>query len=198
MPYGDVLIDTTRADGITLAADGHFEVSRSGVYVKLTTTVTSLSLFAQAVASSYTGGTVALTEDASLEIRNNGKTLLAKPSITGGSTSVMNLAIGQDDSGHLTFDTLGMRQVLYPKLYDLSQLATTFKDLDPAMTLRDNLDGTVTATLANATYTLLPQYEVLSPIGGVPPAHRNDPWWEESGVIFFKYPSGAAQGFKVQ
>lgn len=199
MPYGDVLVDTTRPDGITLASDGHYEVSRNGVYVKLTTTVSSLSLFAQAIGSAYTGGTVALTEDASLEIRNNGKTVLAKPNITAQSTTSMNLGIGESSDGFLTFDTLGYQQVLYPKLYDLTQLATTFKSLDPNITLQDNLNGTVTATVNDSPMLLLPLYDVLSPIGGIPPQHRADPWWlSDEGIVYFKYSSGSAQGFRVQ
>lgn len=199
IPYGDVQVDTTRADGITQAADGHYEVSRNGVYVKLTTTVTNLNMFAQAVSSTYAGGTVALTEDAALEIRNNGKTLLARPNITAQSTTAMTIGIGQTAEGYLTFDTLGMQQVLYPRLYNLSQLATTFSSLDPKIILRDNLNGTVTATVNGADLTLLPQYEVLSPIGGIPPEHRADPWWlTDDGIVYFKYTSGSAQGFRVQ
>lgn len=198
VPYGDVLVDTSRADGITLASDGHFEVSRKGVYVKLTTTVSNLALFAQAIQSAYSGGTINLTEDAAFEINNAGNTLLLKPDLVTQLSSVLSVGIGDNSNNQKVFQTIGRTQTLFPHFYDISQLATTFKDIDAKMVLRDNLDGTASATLNGVTYTLTPLYEVLSPIGGIAPEHRADPWWISGGVIYFKYPSGAAQGFIVR
>ncbi|MEH6460632.1 beta strand repeat-containing protein [Chitinimonas sp. JJ19] len=198
MPYGDVLVDPSRPDGITLADDGHFEVSRNGVYVKVSRTISNLSQFSQAIQTAY-NGTVVLTEDASLEVNNGGRTVLMKPNLVttpNGSTSV---GLDQLPDGVLIFRTPGADQLLFPHFFNLSQLAVTFKDLDPAMTLIDNLNGTVTAKLAGTSYLLIPSYEVLSPIGGIPPEHRNDPWWNgPDGLIYFKYPTGGAQGFRIQ
>lgn len=197
IPYGDVLVDTSRADGITLADDGHFEVSRSGVYVKLTTTASSLAQFAQAIQSAY-HGTVTLTEDASYELNNGGLTILVKPDLVGMSSGSTTIGLDQNASGQLVFDTVNLTQTMFPHFYNLAQLATTFATLDPKMTLRDNLDGTVTAKLNGVPYTLVPSYEILSPIGGIPPEHRNDAWWASNdGTIYFKYPTGSAQGFTV-
>lgn len=198
-PYGDVLVDSTRVDGITLASDGHFEVSRNGVIAKLTTTVSNMSLFAQAVQSAYSGGTVTITEDGAFELSNSGKTLLMKPDLVGQSGGLSNIGLVQDANGKWVFQTLGQTQALYPHIYDLTQLASAFSSLDPKIALVDNLNGTVTATVSGNTYILVPEYEVLSPIGGIPPEHRNDGWWLSSdGIIYFKYTSGSAQGFRVQ
>lgn len=197
VPYGDVLIDTSRTDGITLASDGHFEVSRKGVYVKLTTTVSNLALFAQAIQGAYSGGTINLTEDAAFEINNAGNTILLKPDLVTQLSSVLSVGIGGNTNNQKVFQTIGRTQTLFPHFYDINQLATTFKDIDPKMVLLDNLDGTASATLNGVTYILTPLYEVLSPIGGVAPEHRADPWWVSGNVVYFKYPSGAAQGFTI-
>ncbi|WP_374356176.1 beta strand repeat-containing protein [Chitinimonas sp.] len=198
IPYGDVLVDPTRPDGIILADDGHFEVSRNGVYVKLTTSPSSLALFAQAVQSTYQGS-VAITEDGSIEINNSGQTLLIKPDLVSSTTDGFTVGLSQNASGVLQFNTLGRSQLMYPHFYSLPQLISTFSFLDPKATTRDNLDGTVTAILLGKPYTLRPRYQILAPIGGIPPAHRSDPWWiGDDGLIYFKYPTGSAQGFSVQ
>lgn len=198
-PYGDVLVDSTRVDGITLTSDGHFEVSRNGVIAKLTTTASNMGLFAQAVQSAYSGGAVTITEDGAFEISNNGKTLLMKPDLVSQSGGLTGIGLVQDSNGQWVYQTLGQTQALYPHIYDLTQLATTLSVMDPKVTLRDNLNGTVTATIGGNPYVLVPEYEVLSAIGGIPPEHRADAWWASSdGIIYFKYTSGSAQGFRVQ
>jgi hypothetical protein len=197
VPYGDVLVDTTRPDGITLLADGHFEVSRGGVYAKVSTMVYDLGVFAQAVANSYGGGTVQLTADGAYQIDNGGQTLLVKPNLTATVGTALTPSIAPTSNGQLGFNGPTFDQQLYPHFYDLTQMANVFSFLDPKMTLTDNLDGTVTAVIKGQTYKLIAQYQVLSPIGGIPPVHRNDPWWVDSGVIYFKYSTGAAQGFTV-
>lgn len=198
-PYGDVLVDSTRVDGITLTSDGHFEVSRNGVVAKLTTTVSNIAVFVQAVQSAYSGGTVTISEDGAFEISNSGKTLLMKPDLVGQSGGLTGIGLVQDSNGQWVYQTLGQTQALYPHIYDLTQLATTLSVMDPKVTLRDNLNGTVTATIGGNPYVLVPEYEVLSAIGGIPPEHRADAWWASSdGIIYFKYTSGSAQGFRVQ
>ncbi|MBV8467741.1 MAG: hypothetical protein JO218_17515 [Burkholderiales bacterium] len=198
VPYGDVQVDTTRADGTILLPDGHFEVTRKGVYVKVNTMVYDLSAFAQAVSASYGGGTVQLTVDGAYQIDNGGQTLLVKPNLTAVAGTANTPTIVTTANGQLSFNGPAFNQLLYPHFYDLTQLASVFAFLDPKMTLTDNLDGTVTAVVKGQSYTLVPQYQILSPIGGVPPQHRNDAWWSDnSGVLYFKYSTGAAQGFTV-
>lgn len=196
-PYGDVLIDTTRPDGITLANDGRFEVSRNGVYVKLTTTVSNLGLFAQAVATTYSG-TIAITEDGGFEINSGGKTTLVRPDLITTPSTVLGFSIVKASNGRLQLQTLGRQQQLNPRFFDLTQIPVTFKSFDAAIALVDNLDGTVTATMKGGPYRLSPEYEILSPIGGIPPERRSDPYWFTSdGIVYFKYPTGAAQGFRL-
>ncbi|MDK2125305.1 Ig-like domain-containing protein [Parachitinimonas caeni] len=198
-PYGDVKIDTQRPDGITLGDDGHYEVCAKGVCVKLTTTVAGMSFFASAVQTAY-GGSVVITQDGTFEINKGGRTLLVRPSMTAPVSASSTIGLTQNEKNQLVFQTLGFDQVLYPHFYDLKQLTVTFASFDDKMTLRDNLDGTITANVKGTAYTLTPEYEVLSPIGGIPPEHRNDPWWTDAntGLLYFKYPTGGAQGFSVR
>lgn len=198
MPYGDVTVDTSRADGITLASDGHFEVARNGVIAKLTTAASDINGFNQAVKSTYIGGSVTLSEDGAYEVSNNGKTLMMKPALVSEASVYSGTVFGQDSNGQLFFSTNGMSQPLYPHFYDLKQLATILATFDAKVTLRDNLDGTITANMNSSNIVLAPLYEVLSPIGGVPAEHRADPWWIVDDVIYFKYSNGAAQGFRVR
>ncbi len=198
IPYGDVTVDSTRVDGITLASDGHFEVARNGVIAKLATAASDLNLFNQSVKATYIGGSVTLTEDGAYEVSNNGKTLIMKPALVSQASSNSGTVFGQDSTGLMAFSTGGQSQSMYPHFYDLKQLATILATFDAKVTLRDNLDGTVTANMYSSVLSFSPLYEVLSPIGGVPPEHRADPWWVIDDVLYLKYSNGAAQGFRVQ
>jgi hypothetical protein len=198
IPYGDVQVDTSRADGIILADDGHFEITRNGVFVKLTTTVSNLGFFVQAVQTTYPNGSVNISEDGSLEISKSGNTLLVRPDLVNQANSIFTVGILQNASNQKIFQTLNREQTLFPHFYDLNQLKSTFVKIDPNMVLRDNLNGTVTATINGSNYLLTPTYEVLSAIGGIPPENRNDPWWVSNGTIYFKYSNGSAQGFTIQ
>lgn len=199
IPYGELLVDTTRPDGITLANDGHFEVTRKGVYAKLTTTVSNLTHLATAVQATL-AATVSINEDGAFEVNKGGQTVLVKPDITSQTTNSNGFAIRVTETGRMIFQTIGREQILFPKFFDLNQITKTFESLDPKMVLVDNLDGSVTAIVKGASMRLLPEYEILSPIGGIPPEHRNSPFWIDAntGVIYFKYPTGSAQGFRVQ
>lgn len=196
MPYGDVTVDTTRADGITLASDGHFEVARNGVIAKLTTVASDVNSFVQAVRTTYIGGSVTMSEDGAYELSNNGKTLIMKPALVSQGSMYSGTLFGEDGAGQLFFSNNGWNQPLYPHFYDLKQLAAVLATYDAKVTLRDNLDGTVSVSMSGNEFTFTPLYEVLSPIGGVPPEHRADPWWVTDDVIYLKYSNGAAQGFR--
>jgi hypothetical protein len=199
IPYGDVSVDTTRPDGITLANDGHFEISRSGVWVKLTTTASNLGNLAQTLLSTA-NATTTVAEDGALELNVGGTTFLTKPDLTANGTDTTGSTIAIDENGYYHYTSNGRDQILFPHFFDISQIAATFVSLDPKMVLIDNLNGTVTARLNGVDYTLVPTYQVLSPIGGIPPEHRSDPWWVDAntGLIYFKYPTGGAQGFRVE
>lgn len=197
IPYGDVTVNTSRPDGITLASDGHFEVSRNGVVVKLTTAVSNLKTFSDVLA--LHNSTVSLAEDGAYEVSVGGNTLLAKPDLVTSLTDSTNNEISFDSTGRYTFISSKNVQTLNPHFYDIAQLGNIITALDPKSTLVDNLDGTVTANVGGTKYKLTPQYQILSPIGGIPPIHRNDVWWiEADGLVYFKYATGAAQGFRVQ
>jgi len=207
-PIGDVVVDTTLPDGVTLNANGRFELVRAGVKTTFVPSVIDLGHFTAAMQRTYRGY-VLMHEDGALEISENGNTLIMQPDLFVKPVSGVRDGISVGSDALIRYTYGGQQQILYPRLYDMSQLARTFGNANTQVTLRANLDGTVTATMkskateavqsSETTLLLIPAYNVLSPIGGIPPEHRNDPWWlDDDGLIYIKYDNGSAQGFALR
>jgi len=197
LPIWEVTINTSLVDGAVLTDSGYFVVNRNGLSVQMIPMIVDLFPLAASLAAS--GGSVLINSNGVLEIDLNGNTLMIQPNL------VKSPAVAGEPSG-LSYDTAnrywkfvhnGFKQIFFPRFYDMSQVAATFKNLDGSMALRDNLNGTITATIKGASYTFAPEFEVLSALGGVPAEHRNDSWWLASnGTIYLKYANGSAQGFR--
>ena len=207
-PLGDVVVDTARSDGVTLNANGRFESVRNGVVTTLVPTVINLGDFTAAMQRTYRGY-VLMQEDGALEISENGNTLIMQPSMFATPVAGERDGISVGSDALIRYTTDGQQQILYPRFYDMDQLAKTFGDANTTVTLRANLDGTVSATLKPKTatedgggelsYLLVPAYNVLSPIGGIPDQYRDAAWWQgDDGLIYIKYANGSAQGFALR
>lgn len=210
MPFGDVIVDTARTDGVVLTSDGVFEVTRKGVMARFRPTILDISGFATSMAIAF-GADVALGSSGMIEVAQDGNTLLMVPEMfTQIATGSAN-GIAYDENGYLTYTKNEEQQRLLPAFYDSQQLETAFADLAESIGVQDNLDGTVTATLSVNTaeegaeeeivttaYILAPDYRVISPFA-IPVAHNSDTWWiGDDGLFYFKYGNRSAQGFSIR
>ena len=197
LPIGDVTVDTTLVDGGVLNADGRYKVTRNGISARLTPALADTAAIATYLRG--VGGSLIINADGALEMTTTGTTIVFQPNLLATSADGVADGMSVNSAGYYQFVSNGLKQILYPRFFNMSQLAVTFKSMDASMILRDNIDGTVTALIKGTVYTLLPLYEVLSAVGGVPLEHRNDAWWVGSnGVIYVKYSNGSAQGFRVR
>jgi hypothetical protein len=196
--FGDVIIDTTRTDGVIFTSDGNFVITRSGVVATFKPSIFDTAGFATSMAISM-GANVNLGSGGDIEIAQSGDTLVMVPEMFSQPATGAANGVGYDENGYLTYTKNGESQRLLPYFFDSQQLATTFASMAESITIQDNLDGTTTAILDESILTLVPGYRVLSPLGGIPVEHRNDDWWTGSdGLIYFKYSNGSAQGFYLR
>ncbi len=210
MPFGDVIVDTARTDGVVLTSDGVFEVTRKGVMARFRPTILDTAGFATSMGIAL-GANVGLGSSGMIEIAQDGDTLLMVPEMFTQAVAGAANGIAYDENGYLTYTKNGERQRMLPAFYDSQQLETTFADLAETIGVQDNLDGTVTATLSiniaetgapeeivTTTYVLAPEYRVISPFA-IPVAHNSDPWWiGDDGLFYFKYGNRSAQGFSIR
>lgn len=210
-PFGDVVVDTTRTDGVILTSDGIFEITRKGVMARFRPSILDTKGFATSMIMTY-GADVSLDGAGAIEIAQGGDTLLMVPEMFTQTGSGASSGVAYDDSGYLTYTKSGETQRLLPIFYDTTQLATAFASLADTISVQENLNGTVTATLSvdvaeagaatpdivTTAYILAPDYRVLSPFA-VPVSHRSDSWWVgDDGLIYIKYANGSAQGFSIR
>lgn len=209
-PFGDVTVDTTRADGVTLTSEGIFEVTRKGVMARFRPAILDTAGFATSMGITF-GANVSLGSSGMLEVAQNGDTLLMVPEMFTQTVAGAANGVAYDEDGYLTYTKSAERQRLLPAFYDSQQLETTFASLAEAIGVQDNLNGTVTATLSiniaeegapqeivTNTYILAPDYRVISPFA-IPIEHNSDTWWVgNDGLIYIKYSNRSAQGFSIR
>ncbi len=196
LPVGDISVDTSRADGITVTGNGRREVVRSGVVTRFVPVVSDRAqLLADAFAIDRKA-TVILNNEGVMAVNVNGVTYAMKPGwmvengdgIPGVSTDIKGRLIFQDDAGN--------QQTLYPAFADLAQLVAIFRSYDANLTATGNDDGSVTARFQGKSYTLLPEYALTA----VPAEHVRDSWWTEADDrMYIKSADGkTAQAFTVK
>lgn len=210
-PFGNVVVDTTRSDGVVLTRDGIFEITRKGVTARFRPSILDTKSFATSMGVTY-GADVSLDASGAVEIAEGGDTLLMVPEMFTQAVSGASSGVAYDENGYLTYTKSNETQRLLPIFYDTTQLATAFASLADTISVQENLDGTATATLATnvaeagaatpdivtTTYVLAPDYRVLSPFA-VPIEHHADAWWVgNDGLIYIKYANGSAQGFSIR
>jgi hypothetical protein len=196
LPLGNIVIDSSRADGARFASNGRLEVTRGGVTATFVPAVADpTQLAAQIVAQDRTG-TLTIKEDGLLQATVDGTTYALQPSWVVEPVAGGRGGISINEAGLRQFqDAAGNRQTLFPVFADLPHVLDVLRKQDFNVTATANDNGTVTATFLGTTYTLLPDYV----IGAVPAAHAGDAWWLDGGRFYMQSVDGkAAQGFRVQ
>jgi len=194
LPVGDILIDTSRPDGV-MASGNKIEVASNGLVATIVPSVGDFSDFADRLNSIAAGSTATVRADGTIRAAVNGETYFLQPGwVTTRDAGATGFTSPKD--GYLTYtDQAAARQALYPAFADLSQLTAMLRKLNPGFDVVAKGNGSVVARLAGAPYSLFPDYAVVV----APLEHAGEGWWSgEDGKIFIRYSDGNAQGVLVK
>lgn len=196
LPLGDIVVDTSRADGVSLSGNGKLEVANSGVITTFVPAVVDPAQLAAEISALDKSGSLSVKADGVLEVSIGGATYVLQPGWLVSKANGGQAGITVDADGRLLYqDNAGNQQTLYPVFADLPQLLTVFKAQKVDLVATGNDNGTVTAKFLGTTYTLAPDYA----LSAVPASHAHDDWWAESGRFYIKSSDGkTVQGFAVK
>lgn len=196
LPYGDITIDTSRPDGVTLTAANRAEVAKSGVITRFAPAVGDFATFAANLAKLDKDAVVSVLEDGRVHVRFKGATYPLQPAWTVAQDKEGQGGFAVDEQGMIVYrDGAGYRQTLYPVFADLPRLTAAFKALDAGVSVASNGDGTVTAKFLGKTYTLKPDYRLTS----APTEQAGKDWWQDKdGKVLIRNGDGSVQGFAVR
>ncbi|MBS4096636.1 MAG: DUF1566 domain-containing protein [Sulfuricella sp.] len=196
LPYGDITVDTSRPDGVTITASNRAEVAKSGVVARFAPAVGDIARFAAGLAKLDKDALVSLLEDGMVHVRFKGVTYPLQPAWTATADQDGQSGFSVDEPGMIVYrDGTGNRQVLYPVFADLLRLAAVFKALDADVSITGNGDGTATATFLGRTYTLVPDCRLST----APSGQAGKDWWQGTdGKVFIRNGDGSVQGFSVR
>jgi photosystem II stability/assembly factor-like uncharacterized protein len=176
-------------------ASGSFTIVSQGISLTVASSLAYLGDLDAAVKAADAGASVKLRNNGSLKVHFGGVDYLAIP----GGTAVGGGAAGTpgfttDLSGYLAFvDRNSAVQVLFPVFSDISVTDKTVKVFDPNGGATENGNGSVTMLLGGGTFTLSPDYNLIS----VPTNHGNDLFWADGAKFYLRYQDNTAQGFSI-
>jgi hypothetical protein len=198
IPLGDVLVKLNQFSdtSVTASAGGAYTLASRGIQLSLSGAVGYFSDLQTAVKSSNAAGSLNLKPTGAIEIRLGSDRYVVMPAASASFPSNPSSIPGFEIAGgYAVFrDHLGTLQTLYPAFLDVDTLNSVLRTAEPAATITNNADGTVTAGLAGQNYFLRPDYPVIS----TPTPHAADRYWQDSGLIYFRNSDQSAQGFRVQ
>lgn len=196
IPTRRVRIDTSRADGVALSSEGCVEVVTGGLVTTFAPSVGNPQAFAEELNRLFPGSIVQQRWNGSWQVsRADGATFVGRPT---WNRRALSSAAGFVDlqNGTVEYRDGSYSQTLVADFYDYTTLQSTItKELgDSQLKLTPRMDGTVSATVNGATYTLTPQWQILSPSM----VATRSAWWIEQGLVYLKNADGSAQGFAVK
>ncbi|MCX7174027.1 MAG: hypothetical protein NT159_08895 [Proteobacteria bacterium] len=199
IPLGDVLVKLNQFSdtNVTATAGGAYTLASRGIQMSLSGALGYFSDFQTAIKAADSNGTLNLKPTGAIEAKFGGGRYVVMPGLSANLPSNPSPLPGFESnaSGYAVFrDHLGTLQTLYPAFLDVDKLGSTLRTAVPTATLTNNVDGTVTASLGTQNFSLRPEYSVII----TPTGHAADPYWQESGSIYFRNGDQSAQGFKAQ
>jgi len=195
LPSRRIRVDTSRADGLSISAEGEVDVATGGLVTTFAPSVADPKAFAEKISQILPGSTSTLRWNGSWQITAaDGTTYVGRPQWSYWAAAPDAATFGALADGNVLYSDNGIAQPLFPDFYDYDTLQATFRTelKDPALTVLPHMDGTATATVNGQTYTLAPQWNVVKPAAGKPV------WWVEGSVVYIKNADGTAQGFTVK
>jgi len=199
IPLGDVLVKLNQFSdtSTTATAGGAYTLASRGIQMSLSGALGYFSDLQSVVKAADASGTLTLKPTGAIETRFGGGRYVVMPALTASLPANPSLLPGfqSDASGYAVFrDRLGTLQTLYPAFLELDTLYSIFNVAAPTLTLKNNGDGSVTATSTGQSFSLRPDYTIVN----TPGARSADSYWTENGMIFFRNGDQSAQGFRAQ
>lgn len=208
LPAGDIVVDTTRSNGLRYLDDGRAQITVNGLVVTLVSTAMPITDVMARLVAIDPQARLELTALGWWKATINGVVYALWPGFAANSmTGVADTAkweVRSDNLIHLTFPSAiqqvqapafsGMDQIIYPAFDDLSALTETFRPYDPSLRIGSRMDGSYTAIFQGTPQRLTPNYHLTFP---VPTVHQQDLWWFEGGMFHVKNRDGSTQGFAL-
>jgi hypothetical protein len=195
LPSRRIRVDTSRADGVSISAEGEVDVTTGGLVTTFVPSVADPKAFAEKINQTLPGATNTLRWNGTWQVTAaDGTTYIGRPQWSHWVAAPGAATFSTTADGNVLFSNNGRSQPLFPDFYDYDTLQATFRTelKDPTLTVLPRMDGTAAATVNGQTYTLSPQWNLTKPAAGKPA------WWMEGGVVYIKNADGSAQGFTVK
>ncbi len=195
LPVGKIVIDTSRFNGVTVTANGQYEVVTNGIVMTFVAAVADMRQFAIDLAAAANNAGTEVRADGVLVGRINGVNYVVQPGLTTEVDVSGANAFSFGVDGLLRYrNAQGDSQILYPAFADLDTLRETFSTEYPGLTITAN-NGSVTAALGGNTYILMPDYT----LSAAPADQTGKSWWSGAdGKFYIRNKDGSAQGFTVK
>lgn len=199
IPLGEVqvLLNQLGAANVTSTAGGAYSLASRGIQMSLSSAVGYFSDLQQAVKELDAQGAITLKPSGILEMTVGGNRYAGIPGMAASLPAQPTPIPGfETDSGGLAVfrDHLGVVQTLYPAFLDVDSVAAALRSVDPAVSVTNNGNGTLTVRISGQTYLFLPEY----PITAAPASHSSEAWWQDGGVIYIRNSDNSVQGFRLR
>lgn len=208
LPVGDIIVDTSKANGLRYLDDGRAEVVVNGLVVTLVSTAVPITDLMAKLATLDPQARLELTANGWMKVTVNGIVYAVWPGFAAnaitGEAGATKLELKSDNLLHLTFPSpfqqahypafSGMEQIIYPAFDDRDALIETFRPYDAGLRVGSRMDGSFTAIFQGRLHRLTPSYNLSFP---VPAEHQRDLWWFQNGMYYFKNRDGSMQGFAL-
>lgn len=192
LPVGEIVIDASQADGVSLTNDGLARVVSSGVVVTLAPAPRDLHQFAGDLAQAFSGATLSVRDKGVMVARLAGVDYVFRPS-AWVEPAIATAAFQQGSDGLLRYrDGRGGQQTLYPAFYDDSGIAAILSQLASGVSTAVQVDGSIVVRYGANTATLLPDWALSAA------APDNPPWWLGGDGKVYVNDGRVVQGMSVR
>lgn len=188
LPLGTLAIDTSRADGVTLRADGLAEVSVSGIVATFAPALPNVS---DLLAALPAGGTAQIGAEGVITITYQGIRYWLRPAWSATPGGAAGLSLGQTA---VSFGDGKDSYTLLPSFASYAALRKMVSLEAPGATFQANTDGSVSLGVEGKTYVLTPRMKEKLMDEGITSGKR---WWQSADGRLYLNAGGAVQEFSV-
>jgi phage tail protein X len=192
LPVGDVTVNPLADNGLVIETDGTATVTHEGVVMRFVPSVGDLAQFTNDLQALLPGAQVKVKDDGVITAAFGETTYVVRPD--WATTSAAEAGIHSDAEGRLRYGLNEQVIALNPAFADWGKLKAAIAVALPGSQAKVNLDGTVSITLNDTAFTLVPAYQLeAAPVG------QTGAWWStEDGRMFIRNADGSVQEFSIQ
>jgi|GEM_PF-1275218 len=192
LPQGAVPVDTARADGVSIEANGLAAVTMRGITVRLAPSVAYPHYLAEDVAAALPGATLTVSADG-VYLAKAGDLRYALRPDWFAPVAVSRPAGFAAADGRIDYVRNFRAYTLYPAFADFARLASVLTEALPGATATTNADGTVSVVSGEQRWTLAPEMAATTAPAGA------QLWWVETdGTLRLRYADETMQGVRTE